>query len=225
MATLRTGPVAVRDDGRRHQDQRRPVLRHRRRRSPLDPGRPVQRARPQSGNTGLGMPDVPPRSSRTAWHLARSSTPSRSLRRATSSSSSRAGARRRTSASPTLSSCINSGADFTHGSPGQSRRHPTPPMAATWAGSRLTMLTSQSTSRPSSQTPVGRVSNSRRQHRRLLHLQGPGASRRESPTPPSRPSSKNVVFSRWLTELQGNALVWQDSAALDALSRRERAPT
>ena len=29
---------------------------------------------------------------------------------------------------------------------------------------------------------------------------------------------KDVVYSRWLTELQGNALVWQDTAALQALA-------
>jgi hypothetical protein len=29
---------------------------------------------------------------------------------------------------------------------------------------------------------------------------------------------KNVVFQRWLTELQSNSLVWQDTAAVTALN-------
>jgi peptidyl-prolyl cis-trans isomerase SurA len=35
---------------------------------------------------------------------------------------------------------------------------------------------------------------------------------------------KRVVFTNWLTELQGNALVWQDTAGLTAMSPATAAP-
>jgi parvulin-like peptidyl-prolyl isomerase len=72
-------------------------------------------------------------------------------------------------------------------------------------------------------TPVGRVSNL---------LSGSGyyviykvvAQIKRVADPDQQAKLKKVVFTNWLTELQGTALVWQDSAGLTALSPATPAP-
>jgi parvulin-like peptidyl-prolyl isomerase len=67
------------------------------------------------------------------------------------------------------------------------------------------------------ETPVGSVSN-------MVTISGAyvifDVVAEETRTPPASQQAllKQVVFTRWETELQGNSLVWQDSAALTAMN-------
>lgn len=66
------------------------------------------------------------------------------------------------------------------------------------------------------QTPVGRVSNIVNSNGYYLYKIVDEQTR--TPDAAQQAKLKKVVFQRWLTELQGNSLVWQDTAAVSALA-------
>ena len=65
-------------------------------------------------------------------------------------------------------------------------------------------------------TPVGRVSNMVSSSGYFVYKVVEEQTR--TPDADQQAKLKNVVFQRWLTEFQGNALVWQDATGLAALN-------